>query len=127
MQNLLKQLKKVLAKDTRLISEGELFKNKIIELGIKLDPGLLKLLLADKQMKEAFFAQVGEATVFEVKLSVSNISQQRGDLDQSFDGWDKSFGLVFSDLAQIKNDLKKSLGQLLESDFDLCSAKFLTI
>lgn len=47
MQNLLEQLKKVLAEDERLVSEGEILKNKVIELGIKLDAGLLKLLLAD--------------------------------------------------------------------------------
>lgn len=58
MQNLLEQLKKVLAKDERLTSEGELLKNKVIELGIKLDAGLLKLLLADKQMKEVFFENI---------------------------------------------------------------------
>lgn len=47
------------------------------------------------------------------KLSVSNISQQLGDLNQSFDGWDKSFKLVSSDLAQIKNELKKEFRKTL--------------
>ena len=55
MQNLLEQLKKVLTKDERLVSEGELLKNKIIELAIKLDKDLVELLLSDKQMKEVFF------------------------------------------------------------------------
>jgi len=55
MQNLLEQLRKVLTKDERMVSEGELLKNKIIELAIKLDKDLIELLLADKQMKEVFF------------------------------------------------------------------------
>ena len=54
MQNLLEQLKKVLTKDERLVSEGELLKNKVIELAINLDKDLIELLLSDKQMKEAF-------------------------------------------------------------------------
>lgn len=48
------------------------------------------------------------------KLSVSNISQQLGDFNQSFDGWDKSFGLVSSELAKIKNEIKKEFKRTLK-------------
>jgi len=48
MENLLENLKSLLQKDERLVSEGELLKNKIIELALKLDKDLIKLLLADK-------------------------------------------------------------------------------
>lgn len=44
MNNLLNNLKLLLQKDKRLISEGELLKNKIIELALKLDKELIKLL-----------------------------------------------------------------------------------
>ena len=37
MQNLLDNLKTLFQKDERLISEGELLKNKIIELALKTD------------------------------------------------------------------------------------------
>ena len=46
MQNLLDNLKNLLRKDEYLISEGELLKNKIIELALKLDKDLIKLLLS---------------------------------------------------------------------------------
>jgi len=52
MENLLDNLKELLKKDKRLISEGELLKNKIIELALKLDKDLIKLLLSDEKMKE---------------------------------------------------------------------------
>lgn len=54
MENLLDNLKTSLQKDERLTSEGELLKNKIIELVLKLDKELIKLLLSDKKMKKAF-------------------------------------------------------------------------
>jgi len=56
MGNLLDNLKTLLQKDERLVSEGELLKNKIIELALKLDKDLIRLLLSDKKMKEVFFA-----------------------------------------------------------------------
>jgi len=57
----------LLKKEECLVSEGELLKNKIVELAIKLDKDLIKLLLADKQMKEVFFTKAGKAAVFGYK------------------------------------------------------------
>ena len=37
MKNLLENLKTLLQKDERIVSEGELLKNKIVELAIKLE------------------------------------------------------------------------------------------
>jgi len=65
MENLLYSLKLLLQKDERLTSEGELLKNKIIEVALKLDKGLIKLLLSDKKMKEVFFADVDETLIFD--------------------------------------------------------------
>lgn len=48
------------------------------------------------------------------KLSVSNISQQLRDNGQSFDNWDKSFQLVSTDLAKIKEELKSEFKQALK-------------
>ena len=55
MENLLDNLKALLKKDERLVSEGELLRNKIIGLALKLDKDLIKLLLSDNKMKEVFF------------------------------------------------------------------------
>ena len=43
--NLLEELKSVLKKDERLVSDDKLLKNRIVELGLKLDKNLIKLLL----------------------------------------------------------------------------------
>jgi len=48
------------------------------------------------------------------KLSTSNISQQLRDHGQSFDNWDKSFQLVSTDLAKIKEELKNEFKSALK-------------
>ena len=62
MANLLYNLKTLLQKDERLTSEGELLKNKIIELALKLDKDLIRLLLSDKKMKKIFFVDLPAET-----------------------------------------------------------------
>src|SRR3989338_11209634 len=93
MQNLLEQLKKVLAKDERLVSEGEILKNKVIELAIKLDKELVQLLLADKQMKEVFFAQAGKATIFDKDKFIKFVSNKQF-LPDSYTAFKQKIGLV---------------------------------
>ncbi len=50
MQNLLKDLTELLSKDDRLVSEGKLLKNKIVELALNMDAGLIKLLLKNESI-----------------------------------------------------------------------------
>jgi len=102
MQNLLEQLKTeqlktVLAKDERLVSEqGELLKNKIIELAIKLDKDLLQLLLSGKQMKEVFFTEVGRATVFNKDKFIKFVSNKQF-LPDSYTAFKNKIGLTEDD------------------------------
>jgi len=77
MGNLLDNLKNLLKKDERLVSEGELLKNKIIELTLKLDKDLIELLLSDKQMKEVFFTEVGKATIFDKDKFIKFVSNKQ--------------------------------------------------
>jgi len=63
MENLLDNLKTLLQKDERLVSEGELLKNKVVELALKLDKDLIELLLSDKQMKEIFFVEISPSSL----------------------------------------------------------------
>ena len=63
MENLLDNLKTLLQKDERFISEGELLKNKVVELALKLDKDLIELLLSDKQMKEIFFVEISPSSL----------------------------------------------------------------
>jgi len=62
---LLKELKLLLKKDGRLVSEGELLKNRIVELALKLDKDLIKLLLSNGKIKEHFFKDVDGILVFD--------------------------------------------------------------
>jgi len=62
---LLEELKLLLEKDERLVSEGKLLKNRIVELALKLDKDLVKLLLSNERVKEHFFTEVDKILVFD--------------------------------------------------------------
>ncbi len=96
MQNLLDNLKNLLQKDERLISEGELLKNKIIELAINLDKDLIELLLADKQMKEVFFTEAGKATIFDKDKFIKFVSNKQF-LPDSYTAFKNKIGLTEDD------------------------------
>jgi adenine-specific DNA-methyltransferase len=93
MKNLLDNLKNLLKKDERLVSEGEFLKNKVIELAIKLDKGLIELLLADKQIKEVFFAQAGKVTIFDKDKFIKFISNKQF-LPDSYTAFKNKIGLT---------------------------------
>ncbi len=94
--NLLDNLKNLLQKDERLVSEGELLKNKIIELAIKLDKDLIECLLADKQMKEVFFTEVGKATIFDKDKFIRFVSNKQF-LPDSYTAFKNKIGLTEGD------------------------------
>src|SRR3989344_6339758 len=96
MQNFLDNLKALFQKDERLVSEGEILKNKVIELAIKLDKELIELLLADKQMEEVFFAQVGKATIFDKDKFIKFVSNKQF-LPDSYTAFKNKIGLTEND------------------------------
>ncbi|MFN3551098.1 MAG: site-specific DNA-methyltransferase [Endomicrobiia bacterium] len=96
MKNLLENFKNLLQKDGRLVSEGELLKNKIIELAIKLDKDLIGLLLADKEMKEVFFIEVGNATIFDKDKFIRFVSNKQF-LPDSYTTFKNKIGLTGGD------------------------------
>ena len=65
MQNLLNELKQLLQQDERCVTEGQLLKNKVIELALAVDAGLIKLLLKNKNIKRHFFTDVDGMLVFD--------------------------------------------------------------
>ena len=103
MENLLNNLKSLLQKDERLVSEGEILKNKVIELALKLDKGLIKLLLSDKKMKEVFFvevdlpaeasAQAGGTLIFDKDKFVKFVSNKQF-LPDSYTAFKNKIGLI---------------------------------
>jgi len=62
---LLEELKLLLEKDERLVSEGKLLKNRIVGLALKLDKDLIKLLLSNERVQEHFFTEVDKILVFD--------------------------------------------------------------
>src|SRR5207244_12656298 len=54
-----------------LVVEGNLAKNKIIELALQLDKDLLKLLLSSPEIKQIFFEEVDNILVFD-KIKFQN-------------------------------------------------------
>jgi len=105
MKNLLENLKKLLQKDERLVSEGELLKNKVIELAIKLDKKLIELLLANKQMKEVFFIETGKVTIFDRDKFIKFISNKQF-LPDSYTAFKNKIGLIEGD--EFISEKKKS-------------------
>ncbi|XTO68897.1 site-specific DNA-methyltransferase [Enterobacter hormaechei] len=65
MQNLFQQLIELLSCDDRLVSEGKLTKNKVVELALSLDPLLLKQLLKSESLKKHFFCEVDGVLIFD--------------------------------------------------------------
>ncbi len=96
MQNLLDSLKNLLQKDERLVSEGELLKNKVIELAIKLDKNLIKLLLSDEKMKEVFFVDIDGILVFDKDKFIKFVSNKQF-LPDSYTAFKNKIGLTEGD------------------------------
>ena len=65
MGNILTLLENILTKDSRLVSEGKLLRNKIIELSSKLDGQLLHLLFQEPSLANYFFTEVDGIKVFD--------------------------------------------------------------
>ena len=95
-ENLLNNLKSLLQKDERLVSEGELLKNKVIELALKLDKGLVELLLSDEKIKNVFFTQVGKVTIFDKDKFIKFVSNKQF-LPDSYTAFKNKIGLTVGD------------------------------
>ena len=65
MQTIHTELETLLKKDKRLVADGKLMKNKVIEFALKLDKDLLKLLQSNKSIKTHFFQEVDSVLVFD--------------------------------------------------------------
>jgi adenine-specific DNA-methyltransferase len=93
MENLLEHLKNLLKKDERLVSKDELLKNKIIELALKLDKDLIKLLLSDERMKEVFFVDVDGTLIFDKDKFIKFVSNKQF-LPDSYTAFKNKIGLI---------------------------------
>ena len=102
MQNLLNELKDILKQDERLVVDGKLLKNKIIELGLQLDPSLLRLLLSQTSIKKHFFQEVEKVLVFD-KIKFQKFVSNKAFLPDSYTSYKNKIGLIGNDEFVIEN------------------------
>lgn len=96
MQNLYNDLKDLLQQDERLVVDGKLLKNKIIELALAMDGSLLKLLLSHAGIKKHFFADVAGVLVFD-KIKFQKFISNKQFLPDSYTAFKNKIGLTAND------------------------------
>ncbi|MGV3761449.1 DNA methyltransferase [Parapedobacter sp.] len=96
MRNLLDDLKRLLEKDERLVAEGKLLRNKIIELALQPDPALMKILLSHEGIKKHFFRDIGGIMVFD-KISFQRFVSNKAFLPDSYTAYKNRIGLIDGD------------------------------
>lgn len=89
---ILNQLLEALSTDERLVIDGKLAKNKIVELALNLDPTLLKILLTNEQLKSHFFTDVEGMLVFD-KVAFQRFVNNKSFLPDSFTQFKNKIGL----------------------------------
>lgn len=90
---LLEELKLLLEKDERLVSEGKLLKNRIVELALKLDKDLIKLLLSNERIKDHFFTEVDNILVFDKEKFMKFVDNKEF-LPDSYTAFKNKIGLT---------------------------------
>lgn len=93
MQNLLEELKATLQSDERLIIDGKLVKNKVVELALAIDEGLIYLLLSNKSIKKHFFKHIGDVLVFD-KVAFQSFVSNKQFLPDSYTAFKNKIGLT---------------------------------
>src|SRR3954466_11381856 len=89
--NSLKILIEILKKNQRLVVDGNLVKNKIIELALQLDAEILKLLKSSPELRKIFFVEVDNILVFD-KIKFQNFISNKQFLPDSFTQYKNKIG-----------------------------------
>ncbi|HBC3947352.1 TPA: site-specific DNA-methyltransferase [Vibrio parahaemolyticus] len=92
MLTILSALTNALQADDRLVIDGKLAKNKIVELALNLDPELLKLLLADEHLKKHFFKDIDGVLIFD-KVAFQRFVNNKSFLPDSYTEFKNKIGL----------------------------------
>lgn len=96
MQNLYQELVELLSVDDRLVSEGKLMKNKVVELALNLDGSLLKHILKNESLKNHFFSDIEGVLVFD-KIKFQKFVSNKKFLPDSFTAFKNKIGLATDD------------------------------
>jgi adenine-specific DNA-methyltransferase len=94
--NLSDDLTALLQQDSRLTADGQLLKNQITELALKLDKDLLRLLLSHDRLKAHFFVDVDGVLVFDRDKFVRFVNN-KAFLPDSYTGFKNKIGLTTPD------------------------------
>jgi len=92
MQNLLKDLETVLEQDSRFLADGKILKNAVVEAALKLDAGLIKLLLGNAVIRKHFFVDVEGICVFD-KVKFQDFVSNKQFLPDSYTAFRNKIGL----------------------------------
>lgn len=92
-QNLVAELIDLLSSDDRLVSEGKLVKNKVIELALAIDSSLIRLLLSSEGIRRHFFQDVGGILVFD-KIRFQQFVSNKAFLPDSYTAFKNKIGLT---------------------------------
>lgn len=104
-RKLLTELEQLLKKDARMVSGDDLLKNKIMELALKLDKELIKLLMSNERFKEHFFVEIAGATVFDKDKFIRFVNNKEF-LPDSYTSFKNKIGLTANgDYLIEKNDV----------------------
>lgn len=96
MQNLYKDVAKLLEKDERFFAEGKILKNIVTEAVLKMDSKLFDLLLENPKLKEHFFVQAKDNLVFDQNKFIKFINNKEF-LPDSFTSFKNHIGLETND------------------------------
>jgi len=94
-EGIIKLLENNLKQDERLIRDGILFKNKIIELALKYDEKLLDKLLEESKLKECFFIKINDFLIFNLDKFIKFISN-KDFLPDSYTSFSINIGLMIN-------------------------------
>ena len=84
---------KALQKDDRLVVDGKLAKNKVIELALQLDSDLIKSLRSSKDLEKTFFQKVDDVLIFD-KVKFQSFVSNKQFLPDSFTEYKNKIGLI---------------------------------
>ena len=96
MQNLQQELIELLQHEDNLVVDGQLNKTKIVESVLKVDPALLKLLIASETFKKHFFQDVEGVLVFD-KIAFQRFVNNKSFLPDSYTAFKNKIGLTIND------------------------------
>jgi len=96
MQNLQNELINILQHEDALVVDGQLNKNKIVEMALQVDPKLIKHLIKHDTFKTHFFTDVEGVLVFD-KIKFQRFVNNKSFLPDSYTAFKNKIGLTIND------------------------------